>query len=165
MGHTDDSTLGCALETFRRLDTDGSGYLDRNEFKEVLKVMAMQDWTTKVDPASGRRYYVNTKTRESKWQQPDDDASVNVWLKEQLGEASGGGPSGGDGCGGGGSLGDHRQGQTRRPRASTTGPGPALQRARPRASTTGSSEFFNPLATNTQSFETEETEETTEIEV
>jgi hypothetical protein len=107
----DDGTLAQARSLFTDLDEDGSGWLDRVEFRVIMAEVAASDWTPRLDRASGRTFYVNHKTRAKRWTLPDDD-EVDGFIAEHLNRRSSGG-DGGDAGGGSGSsdpeLGQHLQ--------------------------------------------------------
>ena len=75
--------VDAAQEIFDELDEDGTGLLDVVEFKMILTEMAEADWVAATDQQSGRPYYVNVKTRATRWV-PPGDAEVNDWLASML---------------------------------------------------------------------------------
>ena len=98
IGKSDDGAMAKAQKIFNELDEDSSGHLDRMEFKGIIQELAASDWVAARDEASGRAYYVNLKTRATRWV-PPGDAEVEEWLAERLapnpaaGKAAGGKPA------------------------------------------------------------------------
>ena len=84
VGKPDDGALQKIEDIFVELDEDESGTLDREEFKMILTDIVMDDWVAAKDAVSGRTYYVNKTTRETRWV-PPGDADVDTWLDEELG--------------------------------------------------------------------------------
>jgi hypothetical protein len=91
----DDGKLAQARSLFTDLDEDGSGLLDREEFRVIMAEVVAYDWTPRLDRASGRTFYVNHKTQAKRWTLPDDD-EVDSFIAELLNHRSG--DSGGGGA-------------------------------------------------------------------
>jgi Ca2+-binding EF-hand superfamily protein len=96
IGKPDDGTLDKAKQIFSELDDDGNGSLDRDEFKMIMTELVASDWTAAVDRSSGRTYYVNLKTRATRWAPPGEKEADDL-VKEHLGGDGGGGAAGGGG--------------------------------------------------------------------
>ena len=86
----DDGKVAQARSFFTDLDEDGSGLLDREEFRVIMAEMVASDWTPRLDRASGRTFYVNLKTQAKRWTLPDDD-EVDSFIAEHLNHHSDGG--------------------------------------------------------------------------
>lgn len=84
IGKSDDGMLAKAEQIFADLDDDRSGTLDRVEFRMIMAELAASDWTSAVDSVSGRTYYVNVKTRVTRWALPGDE-EADAFVKEHLG--------------------------------------------------------------------------------
>ena len=83
-GKSDDGMIAKAEQIFADLDDDCSGILDRVEFRVIIAELAASDWTPAVDRASGRTYYINLKTRATRWALPEDE-EADEFVKEHLG--------------------------------------------------------------------------------
>jgi hypothetical protein len=93
---TADEALARARSIFEDLDEDGTGSLDREEFRVVMTEVLASEWTPRLDRVSGRTYYVNLKTRATSWALPDE-SDADAFVKDHFNQHSGGGHSGGDG--------------------------------------------------------------------
>ena len=76
-GHTLDEGLAATMqEKWNELDRDGSGDLDKNEFESLMAELATSQWKEAFDPNKQKAYYYNTRTKETRWRQPDAEAAV-----------------------------------------------------------------------------------------
>ena len=76
-GHTLDEGLAARMqEKWNELDRDGSGDLDKNEFESLMAELATSQWKEAFDPNKQKVYYYNTRTKETRWRQPDAEAAV-----------------------------------------------------------------------------------------
>jgi hypothetical protein len=84
-GSLNDDAMKKLQRAWGEADADRSGELDRIEFSQVLQNVASQwqeaQWQEAHDPITGRAYFYNTSTRETKWVQPDSDTVVEQFLK------------------------------------------------------------------------------------
>ena len=64
-------------------DEDGTGSLDREEFRVVMTEVLASDWTPRLDRASGRTYYVNLKTRATSWALLND-SDANAFVRDHF---------------------------------------------------------------------------------
>jgi len=77
----DEKMLTTIREQWAKLDSDGSGDLSCDEFGILLLQLAASDWEETFDPATGRSYFVNAKTNETRWQKPDGDDAVGTFME------------------------------------------------------------------------------------
>ena len=76
-GHTLDEGLAATMqEKWNELDRDGSGDLDKNEFESLMAELATSQWKETFDPKKQKAYYYNTRTKETRWRQPDVAVAV-----------------------------------------------------------------------------------------
>jgi Ca2+-binding EF-hand superfamily protein/class 3 adenylate cyclase len=68
-GRVDKEALADGMRIFHEFDVDGGGSLDPEEFSMMLTQLAQSEWV----PAStsGKRYYFNPKTKETRWALPE----------------------------------------------------------------------------------------------
>eukprot|EP01047_Picozoa_sp_COSAG01_P063677 COSAG01_NODE_8294_length_2840_cov_1.538854_1_plen_414_part_10 len=64
-------------------DADRSGELDHSEFQVVMERLARSDWVEISDPHTGRMYFYNKKTRETRWEEPESAETIGKFLVEQ----------------------------------------------------------------------------------
>ena len=57
------------------------GDLDRDEFESLMKELAASEWKEAFDPARGKVYYYNNKTKATTWSEPDDDSTVADFME------------------------------------------------------------------------------------
>ena len=77
----DDKLLATMRAQWAELDADGSGDLSCDEFGTLISQLAASDWEEMFDHATGRSYFVNAKTNETRWQKPDDDEAVGTFME------------------------------------------------------------------------------------
>jgi hypothetical protein len=82
-GAMDEEALRTLKVLWEEVDADQSGELDVGEFELVLARMAASGWVEAMDPGTGRVYYYNKKTRETRWEAPDLGDAVGELLAEQ----------------------------------------------------------------------------------
>jgi len=78
----DTQLLDTTREQWATLDSDGSGDLSCDEFETLLGQLATSDWEEAFDPATGSFYYANAKTKETRWEKPDDATAIDGFMTE-----------------------------------------------------------------------------------
>ena len=73
--------LEAALRVFTKLNVDGSGLLDRFDFKAVLEMLQDRQWMPATDPA-GRQIFTNSATGESRRDRPSIEEGLDAWLAD-----------------------------------------------------------------------------------
>jgi hypothetical protein len=76
-GQVDEDVLQAAWDLFEKEDKDGSGGLNQHEFFGVIDSLSKTDWKQARDPSTGRLYWVNPRTRNSRWHAPDKKEFLN----------------------------------------------------------------------------------------
>jgi hypothetical protein len=79
----DEDTLRELKSLWDQADADGSGELDHGEFEVVMERLARSDWVETSDPQTGRTYFYNRKTKETRWEEPETQEMVDKFLVEQ----------------------------------------------------------------------------------
>jgi Ca2+-binding EF-hand superfamily protein len=82
-GAMDEEALRTLKALWDEADADQSGELDVGEFGVVLARMAASGWVEARDQGTGRVYYYNKKTRETRWEAPDSGDALGELLAEQ----------------------------------------------------------------------------------
>eukprot|EP01043_Picozoa_sp_COSAG02_P042922 COSAG02_NODE_3692_length_6376_cov_17.973395_5_plen_917_part_00 len=67
-------------ERWNELDKDGSGSLDKDEFESVMTDLATSEWKEAFDQNKCNVYYYNTRTKETRWRQPDAQAAIEDFM-------------------------------------------------------------------------------------
>ena len=80
----DGRKLEAALRVFTNLNVDGSGLLDRFDFKAVLEMLQDRQWVPATDPA-GRQIFTNSATGESRRDRPSMEEGLAAWLADTFG--------------------------------------------------------------------------------
>ena len=82
-GTMDEGMMRALKALWDQADADGSGELDLDEFEVVIEEWAKADWVETVDPQTGRVYFYNRKTKETRWERPETAEIVDKFLAEQ----------------------------------------------------------------------------------
>eukprot|EP01043_Picozoa_sp_COSAG02_P051075 COSAG02_NODE_5331_length_4431_cov_4.370729_2_plen_377_part_00 len=79
-GTLDNSLIATIHEQWAELDMDGSGDLNQAEFDVLMSELAKSEWREAVDEARGKVYFYNTRTKETRWHEPDSDSIVTEFM-------------------------------------------------------------------------------------
>lgn len=80
-GALDEELIGRMQQQWAELDTDGSGDLDGSEFEVLMVSLASSDWAETEDHASGRTYFYNRQSKETRWSEPSSDVAVDGFMR------------------------------------------------------------------------------------
>ena len=80
-GHLlDENFAGKMQWQWNELDRDGSGDLDKNEFVSLMTEVSKSEWREAFDQKRQKAYYYNTRTKETRWRQPDAQAAIEAFM-------------------------------------------------------------------------------------
>ena len=80
-GRLDKHLAAEVQQEWDKLDADGSGDLDRNEFDSLMAKLATSEWKEAFDEKKGKTYYYNVNTKRTKWQLPDKDSAIADFMQ------------------------------------------------------------------------------------
>jgi Ca2+-binding EF-hand superfamily protein len=78
----DEGLLPAIQAAWEQHDVDGSGDLSLEEFEAVLGSLVTSEWVSAFDAATGKDYYFNRSTKETRWTEPQGEQAVQQFLQQ-----------------------------------------------------------------------------------